>query len=78
MGVKPATPIRPSRSAKKGRQMATKVVSTTYRLRTTACMSQGFLEGYSYRCVIRVSTFSKTGCAKTCNKACCRCILEKH
>ena len=66
MGVKPAAPMRPIRSAKNGRQMATKVVSTTYRLRTIARMSQGLLEGHSCLSVMKVSTFSKTGCAKIC------------
>ena len=69
MGVKPAAPIRPIKSAKKGKQMATKVVSTTYRLRTTARMSQGLLEGHSCRSDMKVSTFSNTGCANTCKLA---------
>ena len=69
MGVKPAAPMRPIRSAKNGRQMATKVVSTTYRLRTMARMSQGLLEGHSCLSLMNVSTFSKTGWAKICSTA---------
>ena len=64
IGVKPAAPMRPIRSAKNGRQIATKVVSATYRLRTMPRMSQGLLEGHSCLSVMKVSTFSKTGCAK--------------
>ena len=67
MGVKPAAPMRPIRSAKNGRQMATKVVSATYRLRTTARISRGLLEGHRCLSVKKVSTFSKTGCAKICS-----------
>ncbi len=46
MGVKPAAPMRPIKSAKNGRQMATKVVTITYRLRTTARISLGCFEGH--------------------------------
>ena len=61
IGVKPAAPIRPIRSAKKGTQMAIKVVTTTYKLRTTARISLGCFDGHIWFFVMKVSMFSNTG-----------------
>ena len=73
IGVKPAAPMRPIKSAKNGRQIATNAVTTTYRLRTTARINLGCLDGQSCCSVTEDSIFSNTGWANTCITVTCVC-----